>query len=189
MKVRTYTQRATGCFCRRRRLRLLHAKPGWRIGNGRPVCCRPIRQEGVFAKLLVAGVTIGDVKTGTAWSSPSWVRLESVGDWLRFDENGPLAQPVMLVTMAAIDSPRTSASSKRPALILMAVMLTEVTAWAAFSLWGVTLPPVTATDRSVLSTNVWPSGSRDKRAPLPARTRASGSFAANAPVRADRCSH
>jgi hypothetical protein len=47
---------------------------------------------------------------------------------------------VMLVTMAAIDSPRPSARNKRLALILIAVMLVEVTAWAAFSLWGVTLP-------------------------------------------------
>jgi hypothetical protein len=30
-------------------------------GNGQPVCGRPISQGGVFAKLLVAGVTVGDV--------------------------------------------------------------------------------------------------------------------------------
>ena len=72
-----------------------------------------------------------------AWSSPSEVDWKSVGDWLRFDENGPLAQPVMLVTMAAIDSPRPSARNKRLALILSAVMLAEATVWAAFSLYGV----------------------------------------------------
>ena len=40
-----------------------HAKPGWRIGNCQPVCGRPFSQGGVFeaGKLVVAGVTVGDV--------------------------------------------------------------------------------------------------------------------------------
>jgi len=38
---------------------------------------------------------------------------------LRFDENGPPTQPVMLVTMAAVDSPRPSARNKLPALIFI----------------------------------------------------------------------
>jgi len=63
-----------------------------------------------------------------AWSSPLQVGLKSGGDCLRFDENGPLAQPVMLVTMAAIDSPRPSARNKLPALVLNVVMLAEVMA-------------------------------------------------------------
>jgi hypothetical protein len=37
--------------------------PGWRIGNCRLVCGRPFSQGGVFeaGKLVVAGVTVGDV--------------------------------------------------------------------------------------------------------------------------------
>jgi hypothetical protein len=41
------------------------------------------------------------------------------GEPLRFDENGPLAQPVILVTMAADDSPRTKVTSKRIDLIFI----------------------------------------------------------------------
>jgi hypothetical protein len=67
------------------------------------------------------------------------VGLKSVGDWLRFDENGPLTQPVILVTTTADDSPKPKARNKGPALILNDIILTEVTAWVGPSLWGVTL--------------------------------------------------
>ena len=59
-------------------------------------------------------------------------------------------------------------------------MFTEVAAWIGLAPWGVTLPSVTVTDRGVPSTNVRPSGNRDKYVPLPARTGANDSFAVDA---------
>ena len=55
-----------------------------------------------YGRVLFAGVTVGDVKTGWVWLSPRQVVSELVGEWVRFDENGPLVQPLNKTTAATL---------------------------------------------------------------------------------------
>jgi hypothetical protein len=45
--------------------------------------------------------------------------LPSVGEWLRFDESGPLLQPLIPMTTVAAKSPEPAIKNKRPSLIFI----------------------------------------------------------------------